>query len=459
MSEHTVAVTRPRRIVVTGASGNVGAGVLRALARHLPEAQVIGICRRPPTTGALYEHVQWHAVDLSSSTAASELAPAMRGADVVIHLALAVQPARDAEYLYRANVLGSEAVLRAMDAAGITQLVYASSLGIYAPGAHDPVTEDWPHTGQSTSTYSQHKVVVEYMLDRFAHDHPETAIARFRPTVVVQREAASLIRSLYVGPLIPRAAFTLLREHLLPALPLPAGLALQFVHSDDVGNAVVLLMQHRAEGSFNVAADVLDIDALADLVGARPVEVNPGIVRAAVTALSAARLIALTPGWYDVATNTPLMDTSRIRREIGWAPSRSSADAALELIDGLATGATGTSAATGWKDGAMAARSRTASIHDSSLWLWTAWTLARAIGFRRAGNAYAAVIATNLIAGTPMALRRMQERRRDPVALLAPVAVATAVLTSRRGGWPPVAATAILAVLGAAERHRTRREQ
>lgn len=450
---------RAPTIVVTGASGNVGSGVLRALTLAQPHAEVVGICRRPPTSGRIYEGVRWHAVDLSSPSAPADLEPAMRGADVVIHLALAVQPVRDVAYLYRANVLGTQAVLRAMTDAGIRQLVYASSLGIYAPGAAELVSETWSDAGQPTSTYSQHKVVVERLLDRFVQDHPEIEVARFRPTVVMQRDAAWLIRSLYLGPLVPRAALKLLRSRRLPILPLPTGIALQFVHADDVGDAVVRLMQQRARGSFNVAADVLDSPALAGLVGARPIDVSPKLMRAAVTALSSMRLIALTPGWYDVATKTPVMDTSKARHELGWAPARTSSECAKELIDGLAEASVGTSAAMGWKEVQrdMNSRTKTQWVHDTSLWLWSLLALTRAVGFGRAGVPDAAVIAVNLASGTPMALNRVRERRRDSVALLAPVAVAAAVVTTVLGGWAPVAATAILNVLVAAERRRTER--
>lgn len=445
----------PLRVVVTGASGNVGAGVLRALALQLPDAEVIGVCRRPPSDGHLYERVCWHAVDLSSPDAASALAPAMRTADVVVHLALAVQPVRDEGYLYRANVLGTQAVLSAMTSAGIEQLIYASSLGIYAPGATAPVSEGWPDTGQDTSTYSRHKVIVERILDQFVLEHPDVVVARFRPTVVVQREAAWLIRSLYLGPFVPRAALKLLQRRVLPVLPLPAGIGLQFVHADDVGDAVVRLMQRRARGSFNIAADVLDTRAVAGLVGARPVDVNPRRVRGIVSALSRARLIALTPGWYDVATNTPLMDTSKARSELGWAPTRSSTDSALELLDGLADGAVGMSAATGWKaQPHHAFRRATQRVHDASLLLWSAAALTRALGVNRAWVPEAAAVAANLTSGTPMALDRVRERRRDPVALLAPVAVVAALATSLRGGWAPVAATSALHLLNAIERHR-----
>ncbi|WP_308425973.1 hypothetical protein [Lentzea pudingi] len=36
------------RVVITGASGNVGTGVLRALAADTEDHEVLGICRRPP---------------------------------------------------------------------------------------------------------------------------------------------------------------------------------------------------------------------------------------------------------------------------------------------------------------------------------------------------------------------------------------------------------------------------
>lgn len=338
---------------MTGASGNVGTGVLRALAAQLPDVEVVGVCRRPPTADrsssipAPYARVRWHSVDLGAPGAATALEPVMRGADAVVHLAWAIQPVRDAQYLHRVNVGGTRAMLRAAAAAGVEQIVYASTLGVYAPGATEPVSEDWPDSGQRTSTYSRNKVAVERMLDQFSRDNPGTAVARFRPTLVVQREAASEIRSLFLGPLLPQPLLALLRRRVLPLLPLPAGLALQFVHADDVGDAVVRILRRRAEGPYNLAADALGPDALADLVGARPVEVAQRSVRAVVAALYALRAIPVSPGWFDVALNTPLMDTTRARVVLGWAPARSSSDGARELLDGLAEGVVGASPALG----------------------------------------------------------------------------------------------------------------
>ncbi len=443
------------RVLVTGASGNVGTGVLRALASRVPNAEVIGVCRRPPADGRRYERIRWHAIDLSAPNAAALLGPAMRSTDVVIHLALSVQPVRDTDYLYRANVLGTRAVVDAMKAAGVEHLVYASSLSAYAPGPGAPVTETWPTSGQRTSTYSRHKVIVEQLLNELVTDHPEFVVARFRPTVVVQREAAFLFRALYLGSLLPRAVIKLLRVGALPVLPLPDGLRLQVVHADDVGEAVVDLMLNRAHGAFNVAADVLDDRAIAALIKARPLPVAPQLMRRIVLLLSRLRVVAVTPGWYDVATNSPLMDTSKINDELGWAPKRSSASSARELIDGLAEGAVGSTAATGLQErGHMTKNHSARRIHDASLMFWGVLAVARAAGFGRVGAPDAVVIAANLASGTPMALDRVRARRRDAVALLAPVAVGAALLAQLRGGWAPVPAIAALGALAAVDRQR-----
>lgn len=445
-----------RRILITGASGNVGAGVLRELRRQIPQAELIGVCRRPPTHGQIYDDVRWCPVDLSAPDATARLTAAMRGVDAVIHLALAVHPVDAEDYLHQVNVAGTQAVLDAMAATGVSHLIYASSLGVYAPSeSTTPVPESYPTTGQSTSVYSRHKVAVEGLLDAFEREQPAAVVSRFRPTVVVARHAAHEIRSLYIGPAIPRSAFTVLQRRALPLLPLPRGLALQFVHADDVGDAVVRLLHHGVSGSFNVAADVLSGSALAGLVGARPVRVSPAAMRTVVVVLHRLGVLAVTPGWYDVATRSPLMDTTRAREELAWHPRCSSTDAARELIDGLAAGATGMSPALGEiDDDAPSGEAALSSTHDVTLAIWWAMAVTAAARGRRPGVVHRGVVAANLMAGTPAALQRLRLRRRDPVAVLAPLTVATAVLTSRRGGWPAAAATTVLAALGLAERAR-----
>jgi len=79
------------------------------------------------------------------------------------------------------------------------------------------------------------------------------------------------------------------------------------------------------------------------------------------------------------------------------------------------------------------------------------------VGVGRAGVIDAAFVVANLVAGTPAALDRLRTRRRDPVALLAPVAVVAAVASTIRGGWMSVASVAILNLLAEAEQRRAKK--
>jgi hypothetical protein len=47
------------------------------------------------------------------------------------------------------------------------------------------------------------------------------------------------------------------------------------------------------------------------------------------------RLTPTPEGWVDMALAVPIMDTSRIRSELGWTPRHSAADALLELLAGI----------------------------------------------------------------------------------------------------------------------------
>ena len=80
------------------------------------------------------------------------------------------------------NVEGSRRVFIAAAAAGAPALVYASSIGAYAPGPKDHgVNESWPTTGIPSSFYSRDKAEVERLLDRFEAEHPAVRVVRLRP--------------------------------------------------------------------------------------------------------------------------------------------------------------------------------------------------------------------------------------------------------------------------------------
>jgi UDP-glucose 4-epimerase len=320
------------RVVVTGASGNVGTSLLRALADEPAVDSVLGLCRRVPK--ASFPKVEWRAADVVSSP----LRPLFQGADAVVHLAWLIQPARDQRLVRSVNVDGSSRVFRAAAAAGVGTLVYASSVGAYARGPKDRrVDESWPTTGISSSFYSRHKAEVERLLDRFEAEREGVRVVRLRPGLIFKREAASGIRRLFAGPLLPGS---LLRPALLPVVPDIDRLVFQAVHSYDVGEAYRLALVGDAAGPFNIAADpVLDPGELGRILDARPVSVPARVLRAGAAASFKLRLQPSEPGWLDMGLGVPLMDCTRAQEELGWRPRRSASDALRDLLAGMREGA------------------------------------------------------------------------------------------------------------------------
>ena len=115
------------RVVITGASGNVGTALVERLGEDEAVEQIVGVCRRehdwrPSKTTWVYADV-----------ASDDLTGTIRGADAVVHLAWLFHPTRHPEETWRANVLGTEGVLRAVARADVPVLVVASSVGAYSP--------------------------------------------------------------------------------------------------------------------------------------------------------------------------------------------------------------------------------------------------------------------------------------------------------------------------------------
>ncbi|CAN5604209.1 SDR family oxidoreductase [soil metagenome] len=321
------------RIVVTGATGNVGTSVLGALARDRAVTEVVGLARRLPSL--VLPKVTW----MRSDVVRSDLAPLFAGADAVIHLAWLIQPSRDEAAMRATNVEGSVRVFRAAGAAGVATVVHASSVGVYSPGPKDRrVDESWPHDGIPSSAYSRHKAEVERALDRSEKEFANVRFVRLRPGLVFKREAATEIRRLFAGPLLPGA---LLRPSLVPLVPDTERLLFQAVHSHDVGEAYRLAaVTPEARGAYNIAAEpVLDARAIAALLGARTARVPRSALRAAADITWRLRLQPTDASWLDLALDTPLMDTTRAATELGFRPRHGASEALGELLAGMRDGA------------------------------------------------------------------------------------------------------------------------
>lgn len=320
------------RVVVVGATGNVGTSLLSALEAEPSVTSVIGVARRMP--GWRPGKTDWRQADVRRA----DLQEIFSGADAVVHLAWLFQPTHDPVATWNTNVLGSIRVFEAAARAGVSTLVYASSVGAYSPGPKDrPVDESWPTHGWPGAAYGREKAYVERVLDTFERDHPGIRVVRLRPGFIFKREAATEQRRLFAGPLLPQR---LVRPETIRFIPDIPGLSFQALHTADAAEAYRLALTRAVSGAFNLAADpVIDAAVLAEIFGARRVPVPTLLAKGAVAAGWHLRLLPASPSLVEMALRLPIMDVTRARSELGWQPRYSGTDALRAVVDGMASGA------------------------------------------------------------------------------------------------------------------------
>jgi UDP-glucose 4-epimerase len=319
------------RVVITGASGNVGTALVQRLSEEPEVESLVGLCRRVPTWRPA--KTTWVPADVATD----DLAEIFTGADAVVHLAWLFQPTHRPDLTWQANAVGSVRVMRAVAQAGVPALVYASSVGAYSPRSSlTPVDESWPTHGWPQASYSREKAYVERVLDHHEAAFPDRRVVRMRPAFIFMRGSAVQQRRLFMGPLVPGRV---VRPGLVPVVPDPGGLRLQTLHTDDAADAYARAVLQQVSGAFNLAAEpVLDMAAIADCLDARAVRMPTAVARAGLAAAWHAHLVPASPHLFDLVNRIPMLDTTRAREVLGWTPRHDAPAAIRAFLAGLVSG-------------------------------------------------------------------------------------------------------------------------
>lgn len=165
----------PVKVLVTGASGMLGAAVADALAARGDEVTVLQ--RRP--CGLPHREI------LADVADARALAPAVEGQDGVVHLAAKVGVVGPWSQYAAVNIAGTDAVLAACRAAGVPRLVHVSSPSVAHAGTSlvgVPATPADPQGARGH--YARSKAVAEQRALAADHEPGGPAVVAVRPHLV-----------------------------------------------------------------------------------------------------------------------------------------------------------------------------------------------------------------------------------------------------------------------------------
>jgi nucleoside-diphosphate-sugar epimerase len=330
MSDERTGLT----VAVTGPTGTFGFGLLPLLEADDRIARVVGIARRPfdPAEHG-WTKLEYRRGDVRDPDA---LAEAFGDADVVVHLAFLIvggtSPTRRA-----VNVDGTINAFRAAATVGARRFVYASSVAAY--GFHDDnpigMDEDWPTRPAQRLFYAQEKAELEHLLQAESEEHPDLAVYLLRPSIVIGPHTIGG-KQLLPGPLAALGRLLGGRLRRLP-VPLPApvpDLPLQLVHEDDVGQALLqCVVGAGPPGAYNIAGDgVLSAVDVARELGIIPLPVPARAGQSVAGALARLPFLPSRAGWVEAASHPAVMDTSRAKERLGWAPRYTGLEALRDTI-------------------------------------------------------------------------------------------------------------------------------
>jgi nucleoside-diphosphate-sugar epimerase len=330
-------------VAVTGPTGEIGKPFVDALERTPEVGRVLAMARRPfdPSERG-WRKTEYHRGDILDRDAVRQL---VQGADAVVHLAFIVVQATKGTY--DINVEGSRNVFEETVSAGVSRLLYTSSVAAYGYD-HErelPLTEATPAHGTDRHAYSHQKAEVERLLSE-ALTGGQTVPYVFRPCVVAGPQAPALLTGipyLQVSERLPgplRGAFRRI-PLVRPVLP-DHGMPFQLVHHDDVASALVAAVLGRgAPGVYNLAGPgELTVAELARELGWRSVPIPRQAVTASARMLGQVPLTAaaVAAGWLEALRCPMIMDCTRARTQLGWEPRHDALATLRELIAAVRPG-------------------------------------------------------------------------------------------------------------------------
>lgn len=295
-----------KTVLVTGAAGALAQ---RVIARLHPDYKVIAVDfrRRVETAAGVPSYkVETHKRDFEDVFRRHKI-------DAVIHIGRMFAHESDRHRRYNANVLGMKKLLELCLRYGASQLIVHSTYFVYGASPYNPalLEEDTPLQASEVTQELVDAVELEALANIYLWKHPELNITILRPCNVL-------------GPQVRNTMSILLSRPLAPVL-MGFSPLMQFVHVDDMADAIVLCFEKNRPGIYNVAPD--DWVAYQDAVtqcGCRKLPI-PSIPPVLPRLISAAlnRNSFLPPYLLNYLKYPVILDGKLFRETFGWRPRRS----------------------------------------------------------------------------------------------------------------------------------------
>lgn len=308
---------RAERILVTGADGFLGRGLITALSqRPGTEAVIAADVREVPAERQL-QGITYLLLDVRDPGLADVLAA--NHIDTVVHLASIVTPGKGSTraFEHSVDVGGTRNVLAACLTHGVRHLVVSSSGAAYGYHADNPawLTEEHPLRGNPVFAYSDHKRLVEEMLAEARSTHPQLAQTVFRIGTILGERVDNQITALFEKP--------------RPIVIAGSDSPFVFIWDEDVCGALMHALDGEGEpGCYNLTGDgALTIHEIAARLGKRARVFPAGLLRTVLRVGHTLGVSRYGPEQLDFLRYRPVLLNTALKERFGYVPGKTSAQA------------------------------------------------------------------------------------------------------------------------------------
>jgi UDP-glucose 4-epimerase len=302
---------RAVRYVITGGSGYIGARLVARLGGRAETERIVIADVRPPRT--YRPKTEFKRMDVRDREGTRALVGEVQP-DVVVHLAFVLNPIHDEQLMYDVDVNGTHNVLEAASEAGTQQVLATSSAVAYGafPDNPEPLTEEDPVRGLASFSYARDKTESDRLCQLWGLNHPDRVMTIVRPCIVLGPSVDNyLVRLWSKQPFQPDVGN--LDNHI------------QFVHEDDVVDALTGLLDGRHRGIFNLAGDgLMTLRECAELIE-NPIRRLPLWGYKALGAVMwKLRQSEAPPGQIPFALYPWIVSNEKLKSTLDWTPRHSS---------------------------------------------------------------------------------------------------------------------------------------
>ncbi len=297
-------------VLVTGASGYIGAKFIRQLSVRGGNLRVVALDVRAPAERLPgIEYVQCDVRGPQLGKVVDQVRP-----NTVVHLASIVTPPRGStrKFEYSVDVLGTRNVLSACISTAVNRLIVSSSGAAYGYHRDNPrwLTEVNALRGNKAFAYSWHKRLVEEMLAQARIDCPSLQQTVLRLSTVLGANTSNQITALFDRPRILGVW--------------PGDDRFVFVWDEDVARCLVHALDAQGSGVFNLAGDgAIRLKEMAQMMQKPYVRLPSLLLKGAFAILRPVRLSAYGPEHVRFLQYRPVLANDALKTQLGYVPLKS----------------------------------------------------------------------------------------------------------------------------------------